>query len=185
MLLARVDLRIPINGMNSDNTLERDVPTCFVNISVELIKRFMASLNAQIATDQMNKARKGDRVYPCPLNYIWVRERNTSHNEHYHVVIMVNQNSYYPFGRLHHEETLAYMVQKAWASALGISVEESDGLVQIPANPMYTLNINHPPAKFQEDLNNLAIRLGYLAKERTKIHGDGRRNFGCSNPRKG
>ena len=56
VLIARIDLRILNNGGYSDNPLERDVPTSFVNIGVGLIKRFIASLNAQIATDQMNKA---------------------------------------------------------------------------------------------------------------------------------
>ncbi|MEZ8229445.1 inovirus Gp2 family protein [Vibrio splendidus] len=185
MLLVRIDLRIPINGMNSDNPLERDVPICFVNIGVGLIKRFIASLNAQVATDQMNKAKEGKRVYDCQLNYIWVRERNTSYNEHYHLVIMVNQNSYYPFGRLHHEGTLACMVQKAWASALGLTRDEVEGLVHIPERPMYTLNRNHPPAQLQKDLGEVALRLAYLAKYETKVLGDGHRNFGCSNPRKG
>ncbi|MCY9863346.1 inovirus Gp2 family protein [Vibrio coralliirubri] len=184
-LIARVDLRILNNGGYSDNPLERDVPTCFVNIGVGLMKRFLASLNAQIATDQMNKAKQGKRIHPCPLNYVWVRERSTSHNEHYHVALVVNQDAYYPLGKLHYEGTLACMVNKAWASALGLTVDEIEGLVHIPERPMYTLNRNHPPARFQKNLDEAAVRLAYLAKAETKILGDGRRNFGCSNPRKG
>lgn len=184
VLIARIDLRILNNGGYSDNPLERDVPTCFVNIGVGLIKRFIASLNAQIATDQMNKAKEGKRVYYCPLNYVWVRERNTSHNEHYHVVLVINQESYYPLGRIHYEGTLACMVNNAWASALGLTTDEIKGLVHIPENPMYTLNRNHPPARFQKDLGEVAVRLAYLAKAETKILGDGRRNFGCNNQKK-
>ncbi|MEZ8863189.1 inovirus Gp2 family protein [Vibrio sp. 10N.247.311.51] len=185
VLIARIDLRIPNNGGNSDNPLERDTPTCYPNTDVDLMKRFIASLKAQMNFDQMNKARQRKPIYSCPLYYIWVRERNTSHNEHYHVVLIVNQDAYYPFGRLHYEGTLACMVQKAWASALGLTTDEVEGLVHIPERPMYTLNRNHPPARFQKDLDEIAVRLAYLAKAETKILGDGRRNFGCSNPRKG
>ncbi len=77
------------------------------------------------------------------------------------------------------------MVNRAWASALGLTADEIVGLVHIPERPMYTLNRNHPSARFQKDLNEVAVRLAYLAKNETKILGDGRRNFGCSNPRKG
>lgn len=185
VLIARIDLRIPNNGLNSDNPLERDVPTCYVNTDVDLMKRFIASLNAQINFDQRNKAKQGKRIHPCPLNYVWVRERSTSHNEHYHVVLIVNQDAYYPFGRLHYEGTLACMVNRAWASALGLTADEIVGLVHIPERPMYTLNRNHPPARFQKNVDEVAVRLAYLAKNETKVLGDGLRNFGCSNPRKG
>ncbi|WP_141709694.1 YagK/YfjJ domain-containing protein, partial [Vibrio splendidus] len=39
-------------------------------------------------------------------------------------------------------------------------------------------------ARFQKDLDEVAVRLAYMAKHETKILGDGRRNFGCSNPKK-
>lgn len=184
-LIARIDLHIPYNGLNSNNPLERDVPICYANTDVDLMKRFMASLKAQINIDQANKAKQGGIVYPCPLNYVWVRERCKSINEHYHVALIVNQNAYYPLGKFHHEGTLACMVKKAWASALDVTVEESQGLAHIPENPVYTLNSNHPPAKYQKYAEKLAFRLAYLAKEKTKILDDGRRNFGCSNPWKG
>ncbi|MEZ8962328.1 inovirus Gp2 family protein [Vibrio cyclitrophicus] len=185
VLIARIDLRIPNNGLNSDNPLERDVPTCYVNTDVDLMKRFIASLKVQMNFDQRNKAKQGKRIHPCPLNYVWVRERSTSHNEHYHVVLIVNQDAYYPFGRLHYEGTLACMVNRAWASALGLTADEIVGLVHIPERPMYTLNRNHPPARFQKNVDEVAVRLAYLAKNETKVLGDGLRNFGCSNPRKG
>ncbi|WP_299686996.1 inovirus-type Gp2 protein, partial [uncultured Vibrio sp.] len=63
-LLARIDLRIPNNGLNSDNPLERDVPTCYVNTDVDLMKRFIASLKVQMNFDQRNKAKQGKRIHP-------------------------------------------------------------------------------------------------------------------------
>ncbi|MGR5254349.1 inovirus Gp2 family protein [Vibrio astriarenae] len=185
MLVARVDLRLPNNGSNSNNPLERDAPTCFFNSNADLMKRFIASLRSQIATDQAHKAKQGKRVFRCPLNYIWVRERCSSQHEHYHLALMVNKDSYYPLGRFHHEGSLACMVKKAWASALGLNSFEAEGLVHVPDNPAYALNSNHSPVRLQTDLGELAVRLAYFAKDRTKVSGDGRRNFGCSNPRKG
>lgn len=185
VLVARIDLRIPNNGGNSDNPLDRDTPTCYPNTDVDLMKRFIASLKVQMNFDQRNKAKQGKRIYPCPLNYIWVRERSTSHNEHYHVALVVNQESYYTLGQLDYEGALACMVNRAWASALGITTDDVGRSVHIPNNSTYTLNRNHPPARFQKDLGEVAVRLAYLAKTETKILGDGRRNFGCSNPRKG
>ncbi|UPR31041.1 inovirus-type Gp2 protein [Vibrio crassostreae] len=89
----------------------------------------------------------------------------------------MNQASYYPLGKFHYEKTLAFMVKKAWASALGLSTEETERLVEIPDNPVYTVNRNPPPARF----HNLAIRLAYFAWDNNKILGGGRRNFGYSN----
>ena len=37
VLIARIDLRILNNGGYSDNPLERDVPTCFVNCVFRLM----------------------------------------------------------------------------------------------------------------------------------------------------
>ncbi|UPR28982.1 inovirus-type Gp2 protein [Vibrio crassostreae] len=115
------------------------------------MKRVIASLNAQKNFDQMNKARQGKPIYSCPLYYIWVRERSTSHNEHYHLVLVINQESYYTLGQLDYEGTLAYMVNNAWASALGLTTDEIKGLVHIPENSTYRLSRNHPPARFQKN----------------------------------
>ncbi|UPR31042.1 hypothetical protein IS519_07160 [Vibrio crassostreae] len=35
----------------------------------------MASLKTQIGVAQVKKAKQGEDVYMCQLNYIWVRER--------------------------------------------------------------------------------------------------------------
>ncbi|MCL3908027.1 inovirus-type Gp2 protein, partial [Escherichia coli] len=59
--------------------------------------------------------------------------------------------------------SLAGMIKQAWCSALGVDVGCHATLVHFPAWPAVWLE-----------------RADYLAKEHTKAHCTGERNFGCS-----
>lgn len=179
----RVDLRIPDCLGYSDDVMNRDMPLFFANIGPNLIKRFIESLKAQIEAQQYMKAREGKRHYDCKLQYIWVREQNQALKDHYHMALMLNKDCFYSLGSYNTTGTLAWMIKKAWASALDVDVDDFCTLVHFPENPVYRLNHNAPHTEFMSQLYPLLRRLSYLAKERTKVYGARKRNFGCSNPK--
>ena len=64
---------------------------------------------------------------------------------------------------------------QAWASALGLSVEDVRGLVEIPANPAYCIRRNDPQSQA-----DFFYRASYLCKVATKVYGNGLHGFGAS-----
>ncbi|MFA0084377.1 inovirus-type Gp2 protein [Vibrio sp. 10N.261.51.F12] len=186
LVFIRCDLHEPKEYSLSENSLEWDAPMFFVNANVDMFKRFFASFKAQVDTYMRNRAIQGKRLYKtCYVNYIWVRELSKSGRVHYHVVLILNKDLFYKKGSMNHSKSLVWKIKQAWASALGMMVEEIEGLVHISEGKPNTLGGDRTTVKFQEKLGLLAKALAYLAKEKTKAYGDGRRNFGCSNPRKG
>lgn len=184
LTVVRIDLRIPDCLGYSDDTLDRDTPLFFANTGPNLIKRFIASLKAQIEAQRYIRATQGKRNYLCELQYIWVREQSQEHKAHYHMALMLNKDCFFLLGNYNTTGTLAWMIKKAWASAMGLEVNDFYNLVHFPEHPVYTLNHNAPHQEFMAQLYPLLTRLSYFAKERTKVHGAGHRNFGCSNPKK-
>ncbi|SVQ41531.1 Protein of uncharacterised function (DUF3296) [Klebsiella pneumoniae] len=67
------------------------------------------------------------------------------------------------------------MIKQAWCSALGVDVGCHATLVHFPAWPAVWLERDDDTG-FQQVLE----RADYLAKEHTKAHATGERNFGCS-----
>ncbi|TKB56304.1 inovirus Gp2 family protein [Ferrimonas aestuarii] len=184
LMVVRIDLRIPDNGQYSDNQLSYDTPTFFMNTGPNLISRFTKSLKAQVTAEQYAKLKKGKRVHPCDINFVWTREYSQNNKPHYHLALFVNRDRYHSLGNKNAPGSFAWIIKKAWASALGLPVDEFSTLVHIPENPIYALNHNAPHQMFLEQLYPVLNRLSYLAKEKTKIYGTGQRNFGCSNPKK-
>ena len=62
------------------------------------ISRFIASLNARLEADSLRrkKSRKDRRAHPCRLRYVWVKEQSTTLQPHYHVLVFVNRDGFYP-----------------------------------------------------------------------------------------
>lgn len=170
-IAIRCDLRFPGN-YNPD-------------IISNAVSRFTASLKAQLDASDNAKRRSGMRVHPCTLRYIWVREWSTARLWHYHVVLFFNKDRFFTLGRFKNDlndmdenTNLSDRIQKAWASALRIPVDEIKGLVHFPENPLYILDRGSPD--FQRQYTSLFERLSYFAKDDTKHYGDGKNNFGCS-----
>ncbi|WP_286240944.1 inovirus Gp2 family protein [Neptuniibacter halophilus] len=184
LTVIRIDLRLPDNGCFSDNPLEIDSPTFFMNTGPNLLQGFFSSIKAQMAAEEYAKARRGMRVHACELEYVWVKEYSTNHKAHYHLALMFNKDRYFQLGSHCDPNALGWMIIKAWASALGIHPEDCSALVHFPENGVYHLNHNAPHEEFMAKLYPLLVRLSYLAKEKTKMYGTGQRNFGCSNPKK-
>ncbi|MEF8284593.1 inovirus-type Gp2 protein [Escherichia coli] len=89
-------------------------------------------------------------------------------------------SAYYHLGDFNlDEDTLRTMITSAWCSALSLTSEEGQHLVQYPSNCKYTLN--------RDDILNdiypgdLLNRIDYLTKVKSKNFDDGYRSFGCSN----
>ncbi|NAX49053.1 inovirus-type Gp2 protein [Photobacterium halotolerans] len=173
----RVDLRLP-NIDNSLDYLGRDEIVSYNRNRTNLMKRFMESLNAKIKAQDIKKRREGKRVYSCTVRYAWAKERDTSINEHYHIVLFLNKDRFYQAGSYRHEGSLASLIIEAWASALGVDISDSFRLVHFPRNHGYYLN--EKSESFSQKYSDLFYRLSYLAKKRTKCYGEGTRCFGSS-----
>jgi len=184
LMVVRIDLRLPNNGSYSENTLEQDSVTSFANTGVNIVKRFMSSLRAQIAAEADGKKKAGARVHQCELNYIWAREYSQKLKEHYHVALTLNKDRYFSLGDYKKHSSLAGMIIKAWASALGMLITEVGPLVHFPKNPVYHLDHNASHEEYTKQICLVLMRLSYLAKENSKVYGTGNRNFGCSKPQK-
>lgn len=160
---VRIDLRLPLL-MRVDNS--------------NLMKKFIASLDAQIQADLRKKQRDGKTKRRCRLRYVWVREKDKSPHHHYHIVILLNRDVYNCVGEYTHTSNLSKKIKAAWCRALGVELDDGGRLVHFPKNFMYHLDINS--LRFYSVLDKLFYRLSYFAKLRSKTFGNGHRNFGCS-----
>ncbi|EEW7294935.1 inovirus Gp2 family protein [Escherichia coli] len=157
----RVDLRFP------------DVPAA---TDAAVISRFINALKARIDAYQKRKHREGKRVHPTTLHYVWAREfGECKGKKHYHLMQLVNRDTWCRAGDYRAPGSLAGMIEQAWCSALGVDAGCHATLVHFPAWPAVWLARNDDTG-FQQVLE----RADYLAKEHTKAHCTGERNFGCS-----
>lgn len=174
-MILRVDLHDPIDTENLDN------PFFQPRVDSGTISRFTCALKAKLGHDKHIKTRRKD--WPenrhSALRYAWVREYTQNEKRHYHLILCFNQDAYYHLGDYDlNRNTLRTMITTAWYSALGIPIDGSGKLVNYPSNGKYLLNRKRN--NFEQTYNDLMSRVDYMTKARTKIFGDGDRNFGCS-----
>ncbi|EKN3731544.1 TPA: inovirus Gp2 family protein [Yersinia enterocolitica] len=174
-MIIRVDLHDPIDTENLDN------PFFQPRIDAGAISRFTSALKAKLENHKHFKTKRKD--WPdnrySTLRYAWVREYTTNGKRHYHLILCFNQDAYYHLGDYDlSRNTLRTMITTAWYSALGIPLDDSGKLVNYPSNGKYLLNRKRE--NFEQTYNDLMNRVDYMTKVRTKIFGDGDRNFGCS-----
>lgn len=173
-LAIRVDLHDPVILDNGDTI------SCIANTDSGSISRFTNSLRAKLIADEQRKRNEGKRVHPNTLRYAWVREFTQNDKRHFHLFLFLNKDAYYHLGDFNmDEDTLRTMITSAWCSALSLTTEEGQHLVQYPSNGKYILNRD-------DILNNiypgdLLNRIDYLTKVKSKNFDDGFRSFGCSN----
>lgn len=169
-LLIRVDLRLP------DADIDADLDAA---VDPAVISRFMASLKAQSKADLKRKRKANIQVHPCVIRFYWVKEFNQEGKKHYHILLLLNKNTYAFLGGYHKVSgTLASMICKAWARALRVEYPENKSLVYFPDNPCYYL-------AYQKEFSSnpyieALYRSSYLAKFKSKIIGPEERSFGCS-----
>jgi hypothetical protein len=146
-----------------------------------VITRFVLSVNAQCKAYMKRRKKAGKRIYPCKLFYAWAREfGDWNGNKHYHVMMLVNREVFRKTMLDFRNEgerrgLLARIIYRAWFRAL-----RYQGTKRVPVRmptTVYELNRN----SFDRQYYKTALgHFSYLAKEYTKLSGDGYRNFGCS-----
>lgn len=171
VLAFRVDLRLPADNQHKgyDSTV---------------ITRFIASLKAQIAAYLNKRRREGKRIYPCKLRYVWVREFGEEKgNKHYHMLLLVNRevfrNTALTVDRsAQYRGLLVGMVARAWTVALKRTGDMAD---KAPFHlPGVSYELDRRNGTNTDFYRSYIYHISYLAKEYTKNHDDGERNFGCS-----
>ncbi|EEU9456963.1 inovirus Gp2 family protein [Escherichia coli] len=141
-----------------------------------VISRFVNALKARIYAYQKRRRREGKRVHPTTLHYAWAREfGERKGKKHYHLLLLVNRDTWCRAGDYRVPGSLAGMIKQAWCSALGVDAGYHATLATFPEHPALWLT-RDDDAGFQQ----LLERADYLAKEHTKACGTGERNFGCS-----
>lgn len=172
-LAIRVDLHDPAILDNGD------MIDCLHDISPNVMKRFVDSLNAQIGAYQKRQRVSGVRVYSNTLRYAWVREYSQTGKRHYHIILLLNKDAFYHMGD--HDldrSTLRTMITTAWCRALGLDPDMGQHLVHYADKGVFSLTQKDVELGYYP--TGLLDRIDYMAKEKTKVFGDGNRNFGCS-----
>jgi hypothetical protein len=141
-----------------------------------VISRFVDSLTARIQSARERSRRLNGAAHQTRVRWCWVREIGLEGRPHYHFVLLLNRDAYHTVGRFYSErENLYSRIQSAWASALGIALDDADGLAHIPPNAEYRLSQDDP-----EEMDRYFHRVSYLCKAETKGYGNRFRAFGCS-----
>ncbi|HCE7942319.1 inovirus Gp2 family protein [Pseudomonas aeruginosa] len=163
----RVDLRLPLSIELPDYVYTNEV-----------ISRFLESFKAKIEHDRQRARTRYLYAHDSKVRYVWAREESRGERPHYHLLILLNGDAYFTVGRkTSSEQNIFHRLQEAWASALGLSVGEVSGLVEIPRAAGYLVS---RAAGDQGELADLFHRASYLCKAATKSYGDGQHGFGCS-----
>lgn len=157
---------------------------------VDCISRFIESFKAQVEANRKKKQRAEHRVHKTAVRYVWCREQSSSENEHYHIFILMNGDTYRSMGDYENPKSgqLFYMLNSAWGRAIDIDTQLIRGLVHLPG-PMMNVNTKTDSSlvKYDQYIGSNASSfasvfhwMSYLAKYETKQYGIGWRNFGCS-----
>lgn len=169
VLAFRVDLRLPLGIVLPEYV--------YTN---QAISRFIASFKAKIEHNRDKARDRSQYAHGSKVRYVWAREVGQGGTPHYHLLILLNRDAYYTVGRLGSAQpNHINRMEEAWASALGLSVEQVKGLVHIPENPEYRVDRYCKPG-IKDQLPELFYRASYLCKMATKCYGSRQRNFGTS-----
>lgn len=168
ILAFRIDLRLP-------QWIELN---CY-NYSNKVISRFFESFANKI---QYHQNKVGERAYArgCKVRYAWSREIGQGGRQHYHLLILLNRDCYYTLGRLGSRRVnMISRIESSWAGALGVGVDQVDGLVNIPNCAEFRVD-RHVRHGSVNELPELFYRASYICKVATKVFGDRQRGFGTS-----
>ena len=161
----RFDLHFPVSMVAEDEAITNAFMT-----------RFIESLKAKVRHNRQRVQERDGRVHDTDVRYVWAREVGSKGRVHYHVALLVNGDAFFSFGKLTSGgQNMANRIQEAWASALGLPLQGTMGLVHFPENPVYRFDPDSPleAAEFFE-------RASYLCKAHTKQFGLGHHGFGAS-----
>lgn len=154
------------------------IPQTYTNLNEHrLVDRFVSSLKEKEKWSRRRAARTAmnGRVHRTDVRYIWAREIGQRGRPHYHFVLLLNHDAYRVMGKYEvGRDNLYNRILEAWASALKIDVEDAEGLVQMPKNATYRIDVDD-----KEGQDGFFYRASYLAKSATKVLGP-RHSFGSS-----
>lgn len=157
-LAIRIDLRFP-RGYPVSETDNR------------VISRYIDSLKGRL-TFAEGANHHGLRVF-------WTRERGERNDRlHYHALLLFNGHAYRYAGDFSAQTGLFGHIMRAWASALGLSVESVKGLVHVGEQWMISTNRSDPSN--YEAIQRLFYAASYLCKYHTKAFTPGVHNYGSS-----
>ncbi|KWV80490.1 hypothetical protein PFLL34_01530 [Pseudomonas fluorescens] len=140
------------------------------------ISRFVDSLTHRVQSARERSARLNGTAHKTDVRWCWVREVGREGRPHYHFVLLLNKDAYHTVGRYDSARENTYSrIHAAWASALRMPIDDTDGLVHIPENAEYHLSQDDPA-----EMNRYFVRVSYLCKAATKVYGNRCRVFGCS-----
>lgn len=161
----RCDPRLP-QEMDADGEVFRN----------EIASRFVSSLKAKIRHNRESAASIGRQVHDTDVRYFWVREVGSAGRVHYHFVFFLNADAFRWLGYYEspHSNTRK-RVMEAWASALGLPVQATLGLVHFPEHSSYSLRRDDPAS-----LRDFFWRASYMCKAETKSYGYGHHGYGAS-----
>ena len=160
---VRFDLHFPDDDSvpTSDNTV---------------ISRFVDSLTERIQSARERSRRQNGTAHQTGVRWSWVREIGKEGRPHYHFVLLLNRDAYHTVGRYDSAQQNTYSrMNAAWASALRMPIDDTNGLVHIPENAGYHLSQDDPA-----EMDRYFVRVSYLCKAATKVYGNRCRVFGCS-----
>ncbi|MGJ3448483.1 inovirus Gp2 family protein [Enterobacter sp. PTB] len=172
----RIDLHAPL--LDPDNMKYDEV--IFADTDSYVISRFIASLKAKIKACIKAKKKAGIRVHETTVHFVWVREfTSDSSRKHYHVLLLLNKDTFNYVGNFNEDKgTLLTFIHQAWMSALRLNYPDYRHLVHFPRKGCFYVYAKD--GKSGEVYKNLIYASSYMAKVKTKFHGDNERNFGCS-----
>lgn len=147
------------------------------------ISRFFKSLNYRIDKYYLKRVKAGKRGVKTEVGYIWTREQETSDFPHYHLLVMVNHDAFNGLGGYDNPNGLFGMMRLAWAAALDVSFEKTEGIVSASnrngESSLHFLNRNRD--EFKTELKRMIGRVSYMCKVKGKQYvGNRERNFGVS-----
>ncbi|PMG67310.1 inovirus Gp2 family protein [Vibrio lentus] len=170
-LALRVDLHLPRQASGG---------TSLKTSQEASITRFIKSLKSKIGNHILRTNRNGKRAHHSEVQYIWVCEQGEAGQDHYHLVLFFNNDTFrHPGVKRTGEEpsNLIKMIIGAWSSALKIGLDEAWDLVTIPPSAVYLLRNTSIPDHAYCDLFK---RLSYFAKVKSKVYGENRNSYGSS-----
>lgn len=142
----------------------------------EVIDKFIESFKAKTKHNRQKAFRKNRKSHDTTVRYVWTREVGQRGRPHYHFAILLNKDAFYKMGRYAPGEDNMYnRLHEAWASALGIPLDDVWGLIEIPENACYYIRGDD-----QASFDKFFFRASYLCKAATKTYGDGSHGFGAS-----
>lgn len=169
-LAVRVDLHLP-----------RQTSGAALNAFQEAyITRFIKSLKSKIENHIARTRREGKRAHDSAVKYIWVCEQGDIGEDHYHLVLFFNNDTFRHPGIKRTGQSpsnLINIIIGAWSGALKIDLDNAWDLVTIPPGASYLLRNTSIPDQAYCDLFE---RLSYFAKVKSKAYGENRNSYGSS-----